>query len=654
MSHGQSWERRSCATRVESDRLLSRQMPSALQQRLGKYLQISTGPAEKAPQEELRSPGSRSIQLVQDFSTKYELLGQVMPSTHKNMSVRFAKRKRDGHDCVVKLRFKPGCFHSRSEEKAWRTSMAFLLNMPDNSGIAQVYEVLEDSAAFYVVMEKISGSDLFEALEGGHVSVDVAREILRQLLEAISHLHGQNQVHKDLKLENVMIDQTFFTPKTSKTPTPFTPNSVKVIDFDTLEKWCPKSPKSKDVVGTDQYIAQEAYDGKYSPASDIFALGVIAYRLLSGKFPFDGDMFDDEAGDNWVGSPKMMQIRQKLKIAKIDFSRPVWVQNKDAAQLVSSMMAYEESARPTTEDALNHRFFGSSRRDERKPSLPAGGWSSPALSTAISQGEIEGVSSPKSDAKRHGYKKSQSDVVQPTSAKKPALLKSKSDAGPAALGSERSGKPPTPKLRASLESEGGSPKKRVNLAPPTLTRNRDIEGCASPVTPASSTSSRARRTFGLDPVQENLISEDFGKTQDGQAVENTDQNTACASPKKTSQKNSRGQKEPEGANQGEPSILGGRSDTGPAVRAVADAPPKLTSNTGMRRVQSDLTSVVKKHMEQTKDIFDDIDAGLTIPDEAVICSDRRKALLRSDLLPLYGHDVELDGLWARQQSSTAR
>merc|ERR1719203_1045817 len=103
-----------------------------------------------------------------------------------------------------------------------------------------------------------------------------------------------------------------------------TADSVKVIDFDTLEEWTPASPTSKDVVGTDQYISQEAYAGRYSPLSDIFAAGVIAYRLLSGKFPFHDDMFDDEAGENWVGSPKMAQIRRRLKVAKVDFSSTVF------------------------------------------------------------------------------------------------------------------------------------------------------------------------------------------------------------------------------------------------------------------------------------------------------------------------------------------
>merc|ERR1719247_2602027 len=102
------------------------------------------------------------------------------------------------------------------------------------------------------------------------------------------------------------------SPKRSQDGSTFTPTQVKVIDFDTLDQWTPAAGVAKDVVGTDQYIAQEAYAGKYSPLSDVFAVGVIAYRLLCGRFPFHAELFDDEPGENWVGSPKMDEIRSKL------------------------------------------------------------------------------------------------------------------------------------------------------------------------------------------------------------------------------------------------------------------------------------------------------------------------------------------------------
>merc|ERR1719215_2216840 len=116
-------------------------------------------------------------------------------------------------------------------------------------------------------------------------------------------------------------NSTFSSPTDAQTSGARTPGSVKLIDFDTVEDWSPKSPKATRVLGTDQYIAPEAYEGRYSPASDIFAIGVIAYRLLAGTFPFRNSLFDDKPGENWVGSPKMREIRGKLQAVRLDWQR---------------------------------------------------------------------------------------------------------------------------------------------------------------------------------------------------------------------------------------------------------------------------------------------------------------------------------------------
>jgi len=319
--------------------------------------------------------GQRTIEVVGNFCDLYDMGKEVMPSTHSYMKVKFATRKKDGQEVVIKIRYKPQCFRSREDERSWRHNTDFLLNLPENCGVAKLYEVLEDPKAFYIVMEKVGGSDLFEALESdGKVTVDMARNILRQLLSSLSHLHVHNAVHKDLKLENVMLDCT--TPRgargSAKQPGL---SAVKVIDFDTLEEWTPSCPRAKDVVGTDQYISQEAYGGKYSPLSDIFATGVIAYKLLSGKFPFHDGMFDDEAGENWVGSPKMAQIRRRLKVAKVDFAHPVFRDHPEAADLVTRMLSCSELQRPTASAALEHPFLseadgrGRSARNAGGPAL---------------------------------------------------------------------------------------------------------------------------------------------------------------------------------------------------------------------------------------------------------------------------------------------
>merc|ERR1712087_977453 len=177
-------------------------------------------------------------------------------------------------------------------------------------------------------------------------------------------MHAEGLVHKDLKLENVMIDRTPSTSTTPKaswkddSPTALSPVTVKIVDFDTVQEHTPKTPKrAKDVLGTDQYIAQEAYAGKYSPASDIFAVGVIGYRLLTGRFPFDAQMFNDQPGENWVGSPKMCEIRDKLCKFQVSFDFRVFERNPMALSLIQQMLAVKEVDRPTAKEALEHHWF---------------------------------------------------------------------------------------------------------------------------------------------------------------------------------------------------------------------------------------------------------------------------------------------------------
>mmetsp|Transcript_90561 Transcript_90561/g.173655 ORF Transcript_90561/g.173655 Transcript_90561/m.173655 type:complete len:402 (-) Transcript_90561:68-1273(-) len=309
-----------------------------------------------------------SIRWVTNFNEMYVLGKDVMTSGHDYMKIRFAERLSDGVEVVIKIQSKP-CFKNDKDEKQWRECTEYLMNMPEAAGVLKLFEVLEDSKAFYIVMEKVDGMDLHQLLEECLIPVYQAKEILVELLTAMAHLHAQGAVHKDLKLENVMVSMTPRNSERSLTRSTSggsnhsalsSKHSLKVIDFDTLEKWTPTTPPAKrgtPVVGTNQYIAQEAYAGKYSPASDVFAIGVIAYMLLTSKWPFPDKIFDDEAGENWVGSAKMHRIRCRMKKVDISFSHPIFREYPEAKDLIRRMLSSNEQDRPTAAGALEHKFF---------------------------------------------------------------------------------------------------------------------------------------------------------------------------------------------------------------------------------------------------------------------------------------------------------
>jgi len=145
----------------------------------------------------------------------------------------------------------------------------------------------------------------------------------------------------------------------SQTEVP-SPVQIKIIDFDTVEQVDEAGPKpAKYVLGTDQYIAPEAYAGLYTPASDIFAVGVLGFRLLTGRFPYNRAIFDDEPGENWVGSPKMREIRGKLSNSRVEFDHAVFRSEPMAQDFIGSLLSNDQSSRPTAKEAMAHPWIRS-------------------------------------------------------------------------------------------------------------------------------------------------------------------------------------------------------------------------------------------------------------------------------------------------------
>ena len=133
------------------------------------------------------------------------------------------------------------------------------------------------------------------------------------------------------------------------------------MDFDSLEYWKRgKTPRAEHILGTDQYIAPEAYAGKYSPSTDIFAVGVMLYKIMTNKFPFRNDLFDDQPGENYVKHPKMAEIRNKLKAAcpAIDFQNyPIFLEHPYAADFIRKMLVADESRRINMRTLIRHPFL---------------------------------------------------------------------------------------------------------------------------------------------------------------------------------------------------------------------------------------------------------------------------------------------------------
>merc|ERR1719456_1408081 len=191
------------------------------------------------------------------------------------------------------------------------------------------------------------------------------RQVMGELLLSLDHMHKQGLVHKDVKLENLVFqkkggveprsvtkEKATFTH--AKGESPKSPTELKLIDFDFTEEWEPSSPKSKAVLGTDGYIAPEAYLGDVCPKSDVFSAGVILYLLVVGRFPYDDDIFDDKPGQNVTGNPKMEDIYRKMRryAPKIHWGSRAWNKLPEAKAFCQKLMEFELPNRYDSEQAL--------------------------------------------------------------------------------------------------------------------------------------------------------------------------------------------------------------------------------------------------------------------------------------------------------------
>jgi hypothetical protein len=144
--------------------------------------------------------------------------------------------------------------------------------------VAQVYDYGEAEVAGarmpYVVMELVRGGTLQDRLAGGPVPPRYAMRVCAEVAAALAAAHADGLVHRDIKPANVML----------------TPEGAKVVDFGIAAIVGPAGPDGGEVIGTPAYLAPERLiNDAVEPASDVYALGVLLYRLLAGHAPWSAD-----------------------------------------------------------------------------------------------------------------------------------------------------------------------------------------------------------------------------------------------------------------------------------------------------------------------------------------------------------------------------
>jgi hypothetical protein len=251
-------------------------------------------------------------------------------------SVWLARDERTGLDVALKIVPREG---KRAPRAAREAEAAARLR---HERCVRAYDFGGDDGHVYIAYEYVPGRTLRDALRNGAVTDRAALEAAAQVLDGLAHAHARGIVHRDVKPSNILLEDTESV-------------SVKLLDFglaqfdeaDTLTA-------VGDVPGTLAYIAPERLSGEEAtPASDIWAVGVVLWEALASRHPFWGVPLPQVASTIEAGAPPLQPERPDLP--------------RRLVQTVESALAVDPAKRPrAAELATELRSALAAPRGERR------------------------------------------------------------------------------------------------------------------------------------------------------------------------------------------------------------------------------------------------------------------------------------------------
>jgi len=205
-----------------------------------------------------------------------------------------------------------------------------------HQNVSKFVEYFSSNEWHFIVFERVYGSDLFHLIEKrGFIPFNDwdCRNIFRQILKAVKHSHDHGVVHRDIKLENILMDAT---------------GKITVIDFGLCDV-VPLGQDSQKFCGSLDYVAPEvvckrSYNGFLA---DVFSLGIVLYTLLFAEFPF-------------VSKDRMNAIKQRHPQPPIAFSDSKmkrWKISPLARDLITRMLKPDPTQRLTLDQVKDHPFM---------------------------------------------------------------------------------------------------------------------------------------------------------------------------------------------------------------------------------------------------------------------------------------------------------
>ncbi|XP_032443531.1 serine/threonine-protein kinase BRSK1-like isoform X1 [Xiphophorus hellerii] len=208
-----------------------------------------------------------------------------------------------------------------------------ILKLIEHPHVLKLYDVYENNKYLYLVLEHVSGGELFDYLvKKGRLTPKEARKFFRQIISALDFCHSHSICHRDLKPENLLLDEK---------------NNIRIADFgmaslqvgDSLLETSCGSPH----YACPEVIRGERYDGR---RADVWSCGVILFALLVGALPFDHD--------------NLRQLLEKVKSGV--FHMPHFIP-PDCQALLKGMIEVNPDKRLTLEAIQKHNWYLGGRNE---------------------------------------------------------------------------------------------------------------------------------------------------------------------------------------------------------------------------------------------------------------------------------------------------
>lgn len=193
--------------------------------------------------------------------------------------------------------------------------------------ICRLYEMVPMTNHYYMLFEYVEGGQLLDYIVShGSLSEKYARKFARGVALALDYCHRNNVVHRDLKIENIMINQK---------------GDIKIIDFGLSNLYSPKS-LLKTYCGSLYFAAPELLSAKpyTGPEVDVWSFGVVLYVLVCGKVPFD--------------DPVVSVLHEKIKRGHVEY--PSFI-SKECVSLLSRMLVVDPTKRATLHEVIQHPWM---------------------------------------------------------------------------------------------------------------------------------------------------------------------------------------------------------------------------------------------------------------------------------------------------------